>query len=147
MKWTVLCKFKVENSEGHGKLNFWPTALKFCTSAYFLRLIKWYVYNFFITPLINDLQKSSFSLRSTFWVILGLTIEELILLTKNCIILNKFTELKWWKKFGLVSFFKSQSLASKKVHFRYFTVLSIVMLHLSWTEFCSPVLAALLTLS
>ena len=40
-----------------GRLNFWATALKFCTTTYFLKIFKWYLYNIFIFPLVSDLEK------------------------------------------------------------------------------------------
>ena len=48
---------EVQNWKGCGRLNFWATAQKFCTSSYFLKIFKWYLYNIFIFPLVSDFEK------------------------------------------------------------------------------------------
>ena len=48
---------EAQNWKGHGRLNFWATALKFCTSTYFSKIFKWYLHDIFIFPLVSDFEK------------------------------------------------------------------------------------------
>ena len=48
---------EAQNWKGRGRLNFWATALKFCTSTYFSKIFKWYLYDIFIFPLVSYFEK------------------------------------------------------------------------------------------
>ena len=60
------CPWQSQNRNGRSRLNFWATSSKFWENSYFLKMFKWYLNQFWIFSMVQELQKIQ-KLVSPYW--------------------------------------------------------------------------------